>query len=76
MKKVTLTFVGNESDMIAEKFYHWVVDGGLEDGMIETLSTNTTTVEGIIDFNNENLEIAIKSKEAKKSYKNLNIKIR
>lgn len=64
MKKVTLTFVGMNSDEIAQKFYTWVVDGGLEDSIIDTLSDESTEVEGISDFNNETLDIAISSKEA------------
>ncbi len=63
MKKVTLTFVGADSDKIAQKFYTWVVDGGLEDGIIDTLSDETTEVEGISDFNNDTLDIAISSKK-------------
>jgi hypothetical protein len=64
MKKVTLTFIGVESDSVAEKFYSWVIDGGLEDGIIDTLSGGGISVEGIADFNNETLDIAISSKES------------
>lgn len=64
MKKVTLTFVGFRSDEIAEKFYTWVVDGGLEDSIIDTLSDDEVSVEGITDFNNSTLDVAIESKEA------------
>ena len=63
MKKVTLTFVGFQSDEVAQAFYTWVVDGGLEDGIIDTLSNSKVEVEGITDFNNESLDIAIGSKE-------------
>ncbi len=31
VKKVTLTFVGFNSDEVAQRFYTWAVDGGLED---------------------------------------------
>lgn len=64
MKKVTLTFVGDHSDEVAQKFYTWVIDGGLEDSIIDNLSTPEIAVEGITDFNNETLDIAIGSKTA------------
>lgn len=62
MKKVTLTFVGFQSDKVAQSFYNWIVDGGLEDGIIDELSNSEIEVEGISDFNNETLDIAISSK--------------
>ncbi len=62
MKKVTLTFIGDQSDEVAQKFYTWAIDGGLEDSIIDTLSTPEIAVEGITDFNNESLDIAITSK--------------
>lgn len=61
MKNVTLTFVGDGSDEIAQKFYIWMLNGGLEDVMIQNLSDDNINVEGITDFNNESLSIAIKS---------------
>lgn len=64
MKKVTLTFVGFHSNEIAQKFYTWLVDEGLEDGLIDTLSDSTVAVDGITDFNNDSLDIAISSKAA------------
>lgn len=63
MKKVTLTFVGFNSDEVAQRFYTWVVDGGLEDGIIDTLSYEGISVEGITDFNNDSLDVAIASTE-------------
>ena len=64
MKKVTFTFVGHQSDEVAKKFYHWAVDGGLEDSIIDTLSDGETEVEGIVDFNNQSLDIAVSSSKA------------
>lgn len=61
MKSVTLTFIGDHSDEIAQKFYTWVVDGGLEDQIIDTLSGDGVAVSGIVDFNNEQLSVAISS---------------
>jgi hypothetical protein len=62
MRKVTFTFVGFKSNEIAQKFYTWVIDGGLEDSIIDTLTDDLTEVEGITDFNGESLDIAILSK--------------
>ncbi|MBO6896939.1 MAG: hypothetical protein GY767_14800 [Shimia sp.] len=65
MKKVTVTFVGDGSDEVAQAFYTYFVDGGLEDQIIDTLTDNTAAnieVEGIMDINNDTLDIAIQSK--------------
>ncbi|MGR5164069.1 hypothetical protein ACPV4X_19430 [Vibrio owensii] len=59
MKKVTLTFVGEGSDRIAEKFYTWMTDGGLEDSMIENLSDREISVVGISDMDNETRDVVI-----------------
>lgn len=61
MRKVTLTFVGHQSDAVAQKFYTWLVDGGLEDSVIETLSDDAVEVTGIADINNDTLDVAIQS---------------
>ena len=64
MKKVTFTFTGDGSDQVADKFYTWVVDGGLEDQIADTLTDMTDEnieVDGISDFNNDTLDISIKS---------------
>jgi hypothetical protein len=64
MKTVKFTFVGDNSDAVAQAFYTWVVDGGLEDQIIDELDRLTdgkTSVEGIMDFNNDSLDIAIRS---------------
>ena len=65
MRKVTLTFVGHQSDDLAQRFYTWLIDGGLEDQIIDTLSTEEVIVEGIADSNNDSLDIAIGSKSAR-----------
>ncbi|MCI5211733.1 MAG: hypothetical protein D3910_23795 [Candidatus Electrothrix sp. ATG2] len=66
MKKVTLTFVGFNSDEVAQRFYTWVIDGGLEDGIIDTLSYDGIEVAGTKDWNHDTLDIAIESREEKK----------
>ena len=38
MKKVTFEFVGQDAEEMAQKFYTWFVDGGLEDQVVDTLS--------------------------------------
>jgi hypothetical protein len=63
MKSVTITFLGHRSDEVAERFFTWVVDGGLEDSIIDTLSNDEVDVQGIIDINNDALSIAIVSSE-------------
>lgn len=66
MKNVTLTFVGHQSDAVAQAFYTWLVDGGLEDQLIETITSNVggdVEVDGIFDLNNETLQVAILSTE-------------
>lgn len=62
MKKVTFTFVGFQSDEVAQRFYTWIVDGGLEDEIIDTLSRDGISIDGVSDFNNDSLDIAISSK--------------
>ena len=64
MKTVTFTFVGGGSDEVAQAFYTWVVDGGMEDQLIDGLTDLTAKnidVDGIMDFNNDTLDIAFKS---------------
>jgi hypothetical protein len=63
MKSVTITFLGHRSDDVAERFYTWVVDGGLEDSIIDTLSNDGVEVQGILDINNDSLSLAIVSTE-------------
>lgn len=65
MRKVTVTFVGDGSDEVAQAFYTYFVDGGLEDQVIDVLTDNTAPeieVEGVMDFNNQTLDIAVHSK--------------
>ncbi len=59
MKKVTLMFVGEGSERIADKFYSWLADGGLEDSLIETLSDREVSVVGISDMDNETRDVVI-----------------
>lgn len=57
MKKVTLTFVGQDSDIMAQKFYTWFVDGGLEDQVIDTLSEMGPSNVDLIEIDNESLDL-------------------
>ena len=66
MKTVQFTFVGDGSDMAAQALYTWVVDGGLEDQLIDRLNELTPgniEVDGITDSNNEDLVITIRSRK-------------
>lgn len=63
MKNVTITFVGHRSDEVAQRFYTWVVDGGLEDSIIDNFSDEDIDVQGIVDMDNDSLSIAIASQE-------------
>jgi|GEM_PF-856587 len=63
MRNVTITFIGHRSDEVAERFYTWVVDGGLEDSIIDNLSDKEIEVQGILDISNDSLSIAIVSTE-------------
>lgn len=57
MKKVTFTFVGQESDLMAERFYTWYIDGGLEDYIIDTLTETGPSKVDTIESNNDTLDI-------------------
>lgn len=61
MRKVTLNFIGDRSENMAEAFYTWLLDGGLEDTLIEGLSTEEVELDGVIDFDNQNLEVVLAS---------------
>lgn len=52
MSHVTLSFEGDDADAMAERFYVWLVDGGLEDEVVDTLSTETQQVS-IDHFDND-----------------------
>ena len=56
MKTVQISFAGECSEDIAKKFYTFLVDGGLEDILIQHLSTTNETLE-ISDFNNDDLAV-------------------
>lgn len=65
MKTVSITFVGDESDHVAETFYTWIVDGGMEDQIVQMLTELTNEnieVDSVMDINNETLSMAILSK--------------
>ena len=56
MKTVQITFAGSKSDAMAKKFFSYLVDGGLEDQLIDVLSGNGTTLE-ISDSNTDDLAV-------------------
>jgi hypothetical protein len=57
MKKVTFTFVGQDSDTMAQTFYTWFVDGGLEDQIVDTLSDMGPSTVELIEINNDSLDL-------------------
>ncbi len=59
MKTVSITFVGDGSDDVAQAFYSWIIDGGLEDQIVDELTRLTDEkieVEGIMDSDNDRLD--------------------
>ncbi len=64
MKTVSISFVGAASDDVAQAFYTWIIDGGLQDQIVDGLTEQTDDnieVDSIIDFNNETLSLTFKS---------------
>jgi len=59
MKKVTFTFVGQDSDSMAQQFYTWFVDGGLEDQIVDTLSEMGPSNVELIEINNDSLDLVM-----------------
>jgi len=62
MKTVQITFAGPKSDALAKKFFSYLVDGGLEDQLIEQLSGNGATLE-ISDCSTDDLAVLFQCKE-------------
>lgn len=59
MKKVTFTFVGQEAEAMARQFYHWYVDGGLEDQVVDTLTDMGPSKVETIEIDNDTFDIVI-----------------
>lgn len=59
MKKVTFTFVGQESDKMAQELYTWFVDGGLENQIVDTLSDKGPSNVEVTEINNEDLGVIL-----------------
>lgn len=57
MKNVTFKFVGQDSDEMAQQFYTWFIDGGLEDQVMDTLSEMGPSDVEVIEFDNDTLDI-------------------
>ena len=66
MKTVQLTFTGPKSDELARRFFHYLVDGGLEDQVIQGVSGKGATLE-ISDCNIEDLAVHFQCREEKKA---------
>lgn len=59
MKKVTFTFVGQDAEIMAQKFYTWYVDGGLEDEVVDTLSGTGPSEVVTIEIDNDTFDIVL-----------------
>lgn len=59
MRKVTFTFAGQDSAEMAQQFYTWFVDGGLEDQVVDTLSEMGPSDVEVIEIDNDSLEIVM-----------------
>lgn len=68
MKTVQITFAGPKSDAMAKKFFSYLVDGGLEDQLIEQLSGKDMTLQ-ISDCNTEDLAVLFQTLETRVSRK-------
>lgn len=71
MRAVTIQFVGYASDAVAKEFYHLIVDGGLEEQIVNTLEDNmrhtpTPVQVELKDINNDTLDMAFLSKKFEK----------
>lgn len=66
MKKVTFTFVGQDSEIMAEKLYNWYVDGGLEDLLVDTLNEEGPASVETLEIDNAEREIILSC-----TYKNM-----
>ena len=62
MKKVTFEFVGQDAEEMAQKFYTWFVDGGLEDEIVDTLSDMGPSEVEVVEIDNEKLNIILNCK--------------
>jgi len=63
MKTVQITFAGPKSDAMAKRFFSYLVDGGLEDQLIEALSEKGATLE-IGDCDTTGLAVLFQCREA------------
>lgn len=63
MKTVQITFAGPKSDAMAKKFFSYLVDGGLEDHLIQALSEKDSTLE-ISDCNPEDLAVLFQCRKS------------
>lgn len=59
MKNVTFTFKGQEAEKMAQQFYTWFVDGGLEDQIVDTLSEEGPSNVEVIEIDNDELNIVL-----------------
>jgi len=63
MKTVQITFAGPKLDAMAKRFFSYLVDGGLEDQLIQALSEKGATLE-ISDCDTGDLAVLFQCREA------------
>lgn len=63
MKTVRVEFAGPKSEEMAKRFFSYLVDGSLEDQLIQALSEKGTTLE-ISDSNTDDLAVLFQCREA------------
>jgi len=68
--RVDLVFTGFKSAEMAKRFFHYLVDGGLEDHLIQELSGKGITLE-ISDCDKEKLSVNFRCSEMKRKQKGL-----
>ena len=56
---MSFTSVGQDSEQMAQQLYTWVIDGGLEDQLVDGLSEMGPSDVEIIEIDNENLDIVL-----------------
>jgi hypothetical protein len=59
MDSVTITFTGHNAEEVAQRFNNLLVDGGLEDTLIDLLSDEDVRVEGIGEGDDEGLDVTM-----------------
>lgn len=63
MNQIVIKFDGDASADTAKKMFTWLVDGGLEDYVIDNLSDESVTVDGITGCSAEEMTITFSTRK-------------